>query len=734
MSGKRLLPATFLLAGAGLLFELALTRLLSYVFQPGFTFLVLSLALAGLGLGAAAAALSSRLRSEHLLGLHALAAGVTMLYALAGFSAADSSGWLYPLLLLSMLPFVFSGLAFSTLFSLHAADSHRLYWADLLGAGSGALLAVPILNALGAPGAVLLAALLAAAAGLLWPARARRSAVASALFAVAVLVPVFSAQPGLVPADRNLSTKPLQVELAQGARLLDSRSDAFGRSDLVVRPDGQAHYLYLDGGAGSYVPLSDSAQLKTDPGWLPFAAFRPDSVFIIGPGGGLDTALARLAAPQRIVAAELNRAGVQLAQQVNENAWSETELHTADGRTVLRRTAGRFDLIFLSHVLSDTGEARGFALSEAGSYTVEAFREYVQHLEADGVIALKLYDEASLSRAFFTAYEALAVEGAERPADHLLALLDPSGSRPLPLLLVRREAFPQAEAVRVARQAEELGLAFLFVPHLLADPPLDGLADGSSTPGAIIGEAAADGINLAPVRDDAPYFFQFGRGVPAALVPAVWLAALLLILSLPLFRRGAGNTGAPPLLFAALGAGFLALELGFLQKIQLFLGQPTAALSLVLGVLLLAGGSGSLLAGRLQEPLRWAPLLTAVLAGVWLLTWPLLTATFGASPEPLRLLVAALSLVPSGAVLGMMLPAALRRLSGSPRDVAAAWAINGLCSVSGSVAAALLAVLAGYTYVLLLGCACYLLVFVAARSRAETPAEYSRYEREYRHR
>src|SRR5207253_2259228 len=44
------------------------------------------------------------------------------------------------------------------------ADIGRVYAADLIGAATGCLLLVPLLNLLGAPGALLLAALLGAAA------------------------------------------------------------------------------------------------------------------------------------------------------------------------------------------------------------------------------------------------------------------------------------------------------------------------------------------------------------------------------------------------------------------------------------------------------------------------------------------------------------------------------------------------------------------------------------------
>ena len=64
----------------------------------------------------------------------------------------------------------------------------------------------------------------------------------------------------------------------------------------------------------------------------------------------------------------------------------------------------------------------------------------------------------------------------------------------------------------------------------------------------------------------------------------------------------------PPLgslgFFAAIGLGFLTLEIVLIQRFVLFLGFPTYALSVVLFALLLWTGAGSLLAGRVRDARR----------------------------------------------------------------------------------------------------------------------------------
>src|SRR6185295_5711460 len=57
--------------------------------------------------------------------------------------------------------------------------------------------------------------------------------------------------------------------------------------------------------------------------------------------------------------------------------------------------------------------------------------------------------------------------------------------------------------------------------------------------------------------------------------------------------------------FAALGLGFIMVEIALLQRFLLFLGQPIYTYAIVLGGLLVFTGVGSHVAGRWQaEPAR----------------------------------------------------------------------------------------------------------------------------------
>ena len=93
----------------------------------------------------------------------------------------------------------------------------------------------------------------------------------------------------------------------------------------------------------------------------------------------------------------------------------------------------------------------------------------------------------------------------------------------------------------------------------------------------------------------------------------------LICIALPLaFARTAvrRSDGALLAFFAAIGLGFMLVEISMLQRLIIFLGHPIYSLSLILFTLLLAGGIGSRLSvGVADERLhRHGLALLAVLA------------------------------------------------------------------------------------------------------------------------
>jgi hypothetical protein len=164
--------------------------------------------------------------------------------------------------------------------------------------------------------------------------------------------------------------------------------------------------------------------------------------------------------------------------------------------------------------------------------------------------------------------------------------------------------------------------------------------------------------------------------------------------------------------FAAIGVGFLLLEVVLIQRFVLFLGFPTYALSVVLFALLLFTGVGAMLTSRLEaRPRRTLTgALAAVCAVIAVLAFalqPLLEALIQL-PFAARLAVTVAVLAPLGVGLGTAMPLGLRRLEGlHPGGVPWAWAINGIASVLASALGVAIAISAGFTVATLVAGACY---------------------------
>ena len=182
--------------------------------------------------------------------------------------------------------------------------------------------------------------------------------------------------------------------------------------------------------------------------------------------------------------------------------------------------------------------------------------------------------------------------------------------------------------------------------------------------------------------------------------------------------------------FAALGLGFMFLEVAVMQRLTLLLGYPTYALSVTLFALLLSAGIGSWIASRTTAgAVPQARRVLLALAGVvlaFLAGSDALIAGLAGRSLAIRIGVAVACVAPLGLCLGAFLPLGLRRigeLTDDP-DAYAAWAfgVNGAFSVVASVASTMLAMTIGFRALILLALAIYVLGTVALRARAPRPA------------
>jgi len=757
---------------AALLLELSLTRLFSVVLFYHFAFLAISIALLGLGAGGVFAYLlkerlartATRTLAARLCRINAVVVWVVLEIVLNVPVALEVSRrnflHLSALYLAAAVPFFLTGLLFSVVFARETWRIPRLYGADLSGGALACLAVVPLLNWLGGPNTILAAAAAMAGAAMIWAHSSSGRRLAAILLAFFVV---------LIAA--NHSNRLIDVVYAKGV-FRDRDWVEFARWNALSRVEvdrqGQAKAIVIDADASTYIMNCDLAHwtgsqweraLMSAPPALA-NVLRPRGEFaIIGPGGGVDVLRAVANGSPSVTGIEINPIIADTIMRGRYADYSqhlyqrpEVHMHVTDGRSYLRSTPQRFDVVQMTLVDTWASTAAGaFALSENNLYTVEAFREYFEHLKPDGMIAITRWEfrqPREALRVVSVAMQALHSFGvADATHNFIVASEGPLNEDGIPVVvLAKRNAFTPEEESAVQAHFKKYGnLHPLYLPSSPAKNPFADLI-ASNDP---YGFAQSYSYNVAPVTDNAPFFFFtlkarqiFGNAalqrhgidwkvnlgvLVLILVLVISLAAVLAFLILPLALQSGRHSPLPLLYFVAVGLGYILVEIAFIQRFVLFLGHPTYALTVVIFLLMLSSGAGSLFSRRWlpRTKMAWMPItliIAALLADVFFLpTW--LESWVGLGLYS-RIAVSALLLAPLGFAMGMPFPTGLRALASGPvvdipsgatsKDNAVewAWAMNAAASVLGSVLAMVIAIQFGLTVTLACGIAAYLLALL----------------------
>jgi len=755
-----------LISCAVLLYEIAITRLLSVVVWYHFAFLTVSLAM--LGLGAPGVWLSLRRPQPKaawkLLVAASLATPLSILVivrllAPMGLAATGPDGssippaaWepilKLPLILATVLvPLILLGAAVC-LFLL-SAEGRRIapmYAADLAGATAGAIAVVPLLYLVPTPSLLAACGLLPLAAAI----RLRREHRWK-LAAIGVLLGTVAAwgTPFGLRHTRNYDENRLGLlyeRWTPTARLtvfpnvfwVPQPEMAFGWGMGSAFPGGDAEQLWVeqDGSAGTPITRTTGApgeldHLFYDVTSLGYQLRLARSVCIIGPGGGRDILTSRLAGAESIDAVELNPQMIHLVS-ATFGAFSGDPYHlpgvhafAQEGRSFLTRTEHRYDLLQISLTDSFAATSAGaYALAENYLYTTEAIELYWGRLSDTGMASISRWlvgpNRMEVVRLALLVEQTLERIGVPDPRSHIAIV----GGGYIANLLVSRVPFDADDV----RRLDEIGEARGFFRLWPISPGLPddwfvhvALRDGPSRLEAL-------GFYLEPPTDERPFFFQsvraFGR-IPsdigsfspneAAALPPRYLilgtgliALLLFFTPFALARRLESNPRfwSGSIYFVAIGLGFMFVEVPILQRFVLFLGHPSYAATVVLGSILLGSGAGSLAAGStgFARAAALRLLLPAAVVSVALLLKPVFGATLG-WPLAGRIGVSVAILLPLGFLLGLPFPVGMIRLGDGGR--AWFWALNGTAGVLASAAAVTLATYVDLTGVVWIAAGCY---------------------------
>lgn len=540
--------AIFAVSLAGLLLEVAYTRVVSYKLWYYYTYLVIGLALLGLGSGATAVVLSRRLRATSTRSVVSLfgivgAVGLVLGYGIVALMPIDTVAlWDYGskaslknfaalsviclALFLSFLPI---GVIVSTLLGRARSEVNRLYFADLIGAGLGCLVVVALISRMGPPSVVMgSAAILAGTA--LASTRTTPGAIrtAAAVLTIGMLVLTVLGESAL-PEIRTESSKIT----ADGTGLSGwgpvFRVDA---NEHPTVPGGKA--LIHDGTWGSAIYPFDGdvdslTRFDDDPRSWPFATIGnpPGRQLIIGSAGGNEILASLYFGTEDIEAVELNPVTVDaLTGRYAEMSGNLAEIDNVtltqgDGRSYLARSDGEFDLVWFvapdSYAANNAASAGAFVLSESYLYTTDMITETLGHLSEDGISVAQFgevdfeFQPNRTARYVVTARAALEEWGVEDPTRHIMVAEseDPFTSG-LSTIVVSRSPFTDEQVDRFVEAVESTtNSQVVYAPGAVSgDSPVAALA--AAPDDAALDELVAEyPADITAISDDGPFFWHF---------------------------------------------------------------------------------------------------------------------------------------------------------------------------------------------------------------------------------
>ncbi len=675
-----------------------------------------------------------------------------------------------------VMPHFFGGLVLLSVFQNNSKNVNISYFVSVSGSLAGCFSALPLLEALGMEGA-LTATVLCAAAASMFTAFAAKRGVTGRVFSAFLIVfalllfplknSVFSVRPAF---SKVLSSIPANTEMTEwnrAGRVDISRSD--GLVFKYILEDLRRGVTTIDGDAASFIyDFSDEpervASTLYSAGY--FGLSDPD-VFVAGLST-TDIAAALFWRAKSVTSVEVNSSVINLNMRkystFKNNILKNEKVAIVHGevRSFLESTDRKYDLIQFSGTDTPSALMNGaYIMNESYLYTKEAFATYLDHLNDNGTLAVVrwvLWPPRETLKVAVTASIVLKEAGFEHPENNIVII----GDGTFASVLVKKRSYTWAELNEIAAiVAETPDLRIIYAPGFSAGAryydPIVSRVNFSS-------EQAVDLIksgfvyffrdlehgnqdrfiddypyNIKPVTDDLPFFFNyfkfggdelpadirdiFGKELPFQFIILLLTFAQLLffslsLLSAPFFFMSKDEKRYFPLLqilaSAALGFGFMFVEMSFIQKFTLLFGDPATSAATAVGMLLLLSAAGSLFSKKILILLGEKSFFSilAVVLPLMILGYAVIIPHFSAFCTTFtfaqKLLLTAVFTAPLGFIMGTVFPVSML-LIGEKKTffIPLAAGANGAASVLATVTSVIIALVYGFKFVFVISAFCY---------------------------
>ncbi len=685
------------------------------------------------------------------------------------------------------VPFFFAANAIGLALIHYRIHLSRIYSADLIGAGFGSLCIVLMLFIILPTTALRLLSVLGLCAALIAAGETGyKSRITSLLLMCLIIVPV------VIPEILiQLSASPYK-DISQslrvtGTRIVEQRSSPLGTvsvlesSKIPLRHAPELSLnaitelpeqlgLFIDGNGPSAINHVTTDKINLNyldlvTSALPYHLTQPDSVLVLGAGGGTPVLQSLQHEVNHIDAVELNPQVIELVRDkygtYAGNIYNDNRVRiiNTEVRGYLSASDQHYDLIQVPILDSFSASSTGlYSLSEDYLYTIEAFKLYIQHLAPDGFLVINRWIKMpprDTLKVMATAIAVLKKEGIKDIEQRLVLIRGWQTSA----LLIKNGPFTSDELIAVRIFCEQRSFDVSYLPDMSVDEV--SRFNILNKPYYFLGTKELLGnapdqflnnykFNLMPATDNKPYFFQFFRwqtlpeiinlygkgGVPlidtgylvlvVTLIQAVIASVILILLPMYFYHRlqkqdvNLIRRRQMLVYFAALGLAFLFIEIAFIQKLMLFLHHPLYAVAVSLTAFLLFAGLGSAYTQRHHKSsnnyfgITLPVLVIVALSAIYLLTLDTLFSYLIHLPDVVRIVISVIIIAPLAFCMGMPFPKGLSQLGQHAPDLISwAWGINGCASVISAVLASLLAMHFGFNIVIVIAGLLYILAAIS---------------------
>jgi|AGTN01.3.fsa_nt_gi Spermidine synthase len=566
----------FLLALVTLMFELVLTRVFSVSMWYHFAFMAISVAMFGMTAGAVLVYLFPKFFTDE--NINQRLTFFSVLYAVSIFLSTqielvlpDLISVIFPgKIVLPYLgatyvnvsiPFVFSGICISLLLTKFEKFVGRLYAFDLVGAASGCVLLMVLLNMVDAFAGIMVMAALAALAGVCFALQSKGKWLQVAV-SLTVLFSGMAVARATLPAEQFPLLRMRWVKFEREAPTLFEQWNSFSRitvhgdpnklqkpfgwslspnytpKELVNRLD-----LHIDGNAKTIMTRFAGDITKLD--FLTHDLINAGhmlrenaKVLVIGVGSGRDILSALAFNQKSVLGVEVNNVILKALNQtfgdfsghLDQNP--KVKFVNDEARSFLARSDEKFDIIQISLIDTLAATSSGaFVFTENALYTIESWELFFKHLTDTGVLSVSRWYHKGMPAESYRitdlAVEALQNTGVTKPRDHILMAmheLDKDATHnevdfAVATIVVSKTPFSSADVDKFEKICNDNQFQAILTPRFAQDETFKRIADG----GQLKPFLDTLPLNVAAPTDDRPFFFHMLR-LPDIFKLETWAA------------------------------------------------------------------------------------------------------------------------------------------------------------------------------------------------------------------